>query len=89
MGLSNDAYLHYLVIRHAYHSEDPKWSNLLSDMNDITPETWIELHNLAKNDLENQGGSVKGYEFVNNELIIHERINSNSWPANWMWVIES
>ncbi|WP_254562240.1 hypothetical protein [Dyadobacter diqingensis] len=90
MGLNNDAYLQYLVLRYVQNSDDPKWESLRwTSTEEISAETWIELHNTAKNDVENQGGTLKGYEFINNELVIHERINSNAWPANWMWVIES
>ena len=76
MGLNNDSYLHYLVLRYVYDSEDPKWKPLRwLDTEDIPCETWIELHNIAKSDVENQGGSLKGYEFIDDELVIHERIN--------------
>ena len=90
MGLNSDSYLHYLVLRYVYNSENPKWESLKwLDTDQITSETWIELHNIAKSDVENQGGSLIGYEFVNDELIIHEKINTDCWPKNWMWVIES
>lgn len=90
MGFNNDAYLQYLVLRYIQNSNDPKWESLRwTNTEEISAETWIALHNTAKNDVENQGGTLTAYEFINNELVIHEKINSNSWPTNWMWVIES
>jgi hypothetical protein len=90
MGLNNDAYLHYLVLRYIQNSDNPKWQALRwTQVGEISSETWIDLHNTAKHDVENQGGTLTGYEFVNNELVVHEKINSNAWPTNWMWVIES
>jgi hypothetical protein len=90
IGFNNESYMHYLALRYMNNTSDPKWEAYQwSGASGISEETWIELHNTAKHDVENQGGSLKGYEFVGNELITHDRIISNSWPTNWMWVIQS
>lgn len=90
IGLNSESYMHYLAMRYIYNSEDPKWKELRWTQNvNISEEVWIELHHTAKNDVENQGGSLRGYEFVNDELIAHDQIISKSWPATWMWVIQS
>jgi hypothetical protein len=90
IGFNNESYMHYLAIRYIYNSTDPKWELIRwTGISEISEQTWIELHHTAKRDVEIGGGSLKGYEFVNNELVSHDRINSKSWPANWMWVIQS
>ncbi|GLU51436.1 hypothetical protein [Dyadobacter frigoris] len=90
IGFNNESYMHYLAIRYIYNSEDPKWEGFRwTGVSGISEKMWIELHHTAKHDVENEGGSLKGYEFVNDELVTHDWISSNSWPANWMWVIQS
>jgi hypothetical protein len=90
IGLSNKSYMHYLALRYLDNATDPKWECYRwTGMAGISEETWIELHNIAKHEVETEGGSLKGYEFVDDQLVAHDKITSKSWPVNWMWVIQS
>lgn len=89
LSLSNESFKHYLLLRYVNESADPKWKRLAFVSADlISSEIWIQLHNYARADVESQGGKLIGYELVDEELVSHESINTNAWPANWMWVIQ-
>ncbi|MCF2490350.1 hypothetical protein [Dyadobacter sp. CY347] len=89
LSLSNECFKHYLLLRYVNNSSDPKWKKLsFVSAELITPEIWIQLHNYARADVESQGGKLLGYEVVDEKLVRHDSIGSNSWPANWMWVIQ-
>jgi hypothetical protein len=89
LSLSNESFKHYLLLRYVSNSNDPKWKRLsFVSAELITPEIWIQLHDYARADVESQGGRLIGYELVDEKLVRHDRINSNAWPANWMWVIQ-
>lgn len=84
--LNDESFKHYLIERYGT-SENFNWKKLKSASQElISPETWIQLYNRAKEDLAQKGGSLMGYELVNNILLSHDGINSH-WPMNWMWVI--
>ncbi|MCF2506445.1 hypothetical protein L0663_23830 [Dyadobacter sp. CY107] len=89
LSLSNETFKHYLLLRYVNDSADPKWKRLSFVSTElISPEIWIQLHNYARADVESQGGRLIGYELVDEKLVRHDSINSNAWPANWMWVIQ-
>lgn len=89
LSLSNETFKHYLLLRYVNDSADPKWKRLsFVSAELIAPEVWIQLHNYARADVERQGGRLIGYELVDEKLVRHDSINSDAWPANWMWVIQ-
>jgi hypothetical protein len=88
ISLSDESFRHYLIERYAGTQERPAGKEWLEGSQEIiSSEAWIELFNKAKADLEKKGGSVTGYELVNNILLSHDDIHSQ-WPMNWMWVIQ-
>ena len=89
LSLSNESFKHYLLLRYVNDSADPKWKQLAFVSAElIAPEVWIQLHNYARADVESHGGRLIEYELVDQELVRHDSINSDAWPANWMWVIQ-
>ncbi|MCF2496095.1 MULTISPECIES: hypothetical protein [Dyadobacter] len=89
LSLSNESFKHYLLLRYVDDSSDPKWKRLsFVSVELIAPEVWIQLHNYARADVESQGGRLIGYEVIDEKLVRHDSIRSNSWPADWMWVIQ-
>lgn len=88
ISLSDESFKHYLIERYAGTQGETTGREWTEEARDIVPhETWIRLFNKAKADLEKKGGSVTGYELVNNILLSHDGINAH-WPMNWMWVIQ-
>jgi hypothetical protein len=88
ISLSNECFKHYLIERYGKVTENAAWTDLEDLPEDLIPaETWIDLVNKAKQDIEGNGGRLLAYEVVNDELISHERIVSY-WPVNWMWVLQ-
>ncbi|QRR03171.1 hypothetical protein [Dyadobacter sandarakinus] len=89
LSLNGESFKHYLLLRYVNNSADPRWKRLSLVSEDlIAPEVWIQLQHYAKQDLESQGGKLFGCELVDEQLVQHDGIHSNFWPANWMWVIE-
>lgn len=85
--LNNESFKHYLIERYGDYAESSNWKRLKSASQDlISHETWVQLYNQAKHDITQKGGSLIGYELVNNILLSHDGINSH-WPMNWMWVM--
>lgn len=83
--LNDESFKHYLIER--YGNGAQTWTKLKNASQDlISPETWIQLYNHAKDDVTKRGGTLIGYELVNNVLLSHDGINAH-WPMNWMWVI--
>jgi hypothetical protein len=86
--LNDESFKHYLIERYRNNSEYSKrttWNAGPQDL--ISGETLIQLYNRAKEDLRKKGGTLIGYELVNNILLSHDGVHSN-WPMNWMWVIQ-
>jgi hypothetical protein len=86
--LNDESFKHYLIERYRNnpdHSKRTTWNNGSHDL--ISGETLIQLYNRAKEDLRKKGGTLIGYELVNNILLSHDGVHSN-WPMNWMWVIQ-
>jgi DTW domain-containing protein YfiP len=75
ISLSDESFKHYLIER--YREE--------TDLS--SADSWIALYNHAKQDMEQSGGRITGYEVVNDELVGHDRVNQQ-WPGNWMWVLQ-
>jgi len=89
LSLNSDSFKHYLLLKYASKASDQERGRLgLVSEELISPEFWIQLQDFARADVESQGGKLIGYEVVNEELVSHEKINSDLWPANWMWVIQ-
>jgi hypothetical protein len=89
LSLTNDSFKHYLLLNYVSNASNPQWRRLSFISEElISSQTWIQLQNYARVDVESRGGKLTGYEMVGEELVSHEKINSDSWPANWMWVIQ-
>jgi len=89
LSLNSDSFKHYLLLKYGSKSSDSERERLGFVSEElISAEFWIQLQDYARADVESQGGKLLGYEVVNEELVSHEKINSNLWPANWMWVIQ-
>ncbi|MCE7068177.1 hypothetical protein [Dyadobacter sp. CY326] len=89
LSLSNESFKHYLLLRYVNESADPQWKQFaFVSADSISSDTWIQLHNYARAEVEKQGGKLLGYEMVDEELVSHDSINSNAWPTDWMWVIQ-
>jgi hypothetical protein len=90
LSLTNDSFKRYLLLNYVNNASSPQWRrlNFLSEEL-ISSQTWIQLQNFARVDVESKGGKLTGFEVVGKELVSHEKISSDSWPANWMWVIQS
>jgi hypothetical protein len=85
--LNDESFKHYLIERYGSGAETSNWERLKNASQElVSAETWVQLYNHAKEDLAKKGGSVIGYELVNNILLSHDGVNSH-WPMNWMWVI--
>lgn len=85
--LNDESFKHYLIERYGNNSEHSHWKKLRNASQElISPDMWVQLFNRAKEDLAQRGGSLTGYELVNNILLSHDGVNTN-WPMNWMWVI--
>jgi uncharacterized protein YjaZ len=85
--LNGESFKHYLIERYGKHAENSNWERFKNASQDlISPETWVKLYHYAKQDISQKGGSLIGYELVNNILLSHDGINSH-WPMNWMWVM--
>lgn len=89
LSLTSDSFKHYLLVNYVNNASNPQWKrlNFISEEL-ISSQTWIQLQNYARVDVESRGGSLTGYEVVGEELVSHKKINSDFWPANWMWVIQ-
>ncbi|WP_031528309.1 hypothetical protein [Dyadobacter crusticola] len=88
MSLNSDSFKHYLLLSYVNNSVDPKWKQLTFVAQDkISAEVWLQLYNHAKADVESQGGGLTGYEVIDERVVKHEKIKTDYWPANWMWVI--
>lgn len=89
LSLTNDSFKHYLLLNYVSNASNPQWRrlNFISEEL-ISSQTWIQLQNYARADVESKGGSLTGYEVVGEKLVSHEEIKSDFWPANWMWVIQ-
>lgn len=86
--LNDESFKHYLVERYGHGMTQSNWNKLKTvSLELISPETWIQLYNRAKEDLAQKGGKLIGYELVNNILLSHDGVKSH-WPMNWMWVIQ-
>lgn len=86
--LNDESFKSYLVERYGHGMSQSNWNKLKNvSLELISPETWIQLYNRAKEDLAQKGGKLIGYELVNNILLSHDGVNSH-WPMNWMWVIQ-
>ncbi|MHA4741931.1 hypothetical protein [Dyadobacter sp. MSC1_007] len=86
--LNDESFKHYLIERYRNNPDYSKrttWNGGSHDL--ISGETLIQLYNRAKEDLRKKGGTLIGYELVNNILLSHDGVHSN-WPMNWMWVIQ-
>ncbi|GGC12449.1 hypothetical protein [Dyadobacter sediminis] len=89
LSFNNDSFKHYLLLKYVSKASDPEWEEVgFVTEKLISPEFWIQLQDYARADVESQGGKLIGYEMVNEELVSHEKINSDLWPTNWMWVIQ-
>ena len=85
--LNDESFKHYLIERYGSYAENSSWTRIKNASQDlISHETWVQLYNRAKHDITQKGGSLIGYELVNNILLSHDGINS-PWPMNWMWVM--
>ncbi|MCF0071259.1 hypothetical protein LZD49_12325 [Dyadobacter sp. CY261] len=85
--LNDESFKHYLIERYSGTNENSNWQKLKDASQElISSETWVQLFNHAKEDLAKKGGSLIGYELVNNILLSHDGVTSH-WPMNWMWVI--
>lgn len=85
--LNDESFKHYLIERYGDNGESSHWKKLKSASQElVSSEMWVQLFNRAKEDLARKGGSLTGYELVNNILLSHDGVNAN-WPMNWMWVI--
>lgn len=86
--LNDESFKHYLIERYGDNARGSNWQRLKTASQDlISPETWIQLYHQAKHDITQKGGSLIGYELVNNNILLsHDGINSH-WPMNWMWVM--
>ncbi|WP_353721291.1 hypothetical protein [Dyadobacter sp. 676] len=85
--LNGESFKHYLIERYGNAVENSNWQRFKNASQElISAETWIQLYNRAKEDLAQKGGSLIGYELVDNILLSHDGIGSH-WPMNWMWVI--
>lgn len=88
ISLSDESFKHYLMQRYSNNYDDSTLKRLKGMSQDlISSETWIQLYNRAKADLEKNGGRLTGYEIIGDVLVSHDRINSH-WPINWMWVLQ-
>ncbi|WAC12580.1 hypothetical protein [Dyadobacter pollutisoli] len=88
ISLSDESFKHYLIERYADTQDEAagkEWQEGSQVI--VSPENWIRLFNKAKADLAKKGGSVTGYELVNNVLLSHDGIHAH-WPMNWMWVLQ-
>lgn len=85
--LNDESFKQYLIARYGRTFENPNWQKLKNASQDlVSGDTWVQLYNRAKDDLAQRGGSLMGYELINNVLLSHDGVNA-SWPMNWMWVI--
>ncbi|WP_229208022.1 hypothetical protein [Dyadobacter beijingensis] len=85
--LNDESFKHYLIERYGDSAENSSWKKLKNASQElVSHETWVQLYHRAKEDVARKGGSLIGYELVNNILLSHDGINSH-WPMNWMWVI--
>jgi len=85
--LNDESFKHYLIERYGSSAENSNWKKLKNASQElVSAETWVQLYNRAKEDVSRKGGSLIGYELVNNVLLSHDGVNSH-WPVNWMWVI--
>ena len=88
ISLSDESFKHYLIHRYGEHPGNYSWENAREEWSEPIPsETLIQLYNRAKEDIENSGGRIVGYEVVDDVLISHEGVNAQ-WPENWMWVLQ-
>jgi len=85
ISFNNESFRNYLLLNHM----SRKWEYLsLLPAELISTQTWIKLHNQARENLAKKGSELIGYELIDNEIISHETIASDSWPEHWMWVIK-
>jgi len=89
LSLTNDSFKRYLLFHYVVNAPNPQWRRLSFISEElISSQTWIQLQNYARVDVESKGGKLTGFEVVGEELVSHEKINSEFWPTNWMWVIQ-